>query len=118
MNLEDLVPPLELCKLIPQGEFEDSAFCWIDKGHSCVLPTDIIYPEPSPFIELRRYTIQGDEIPAPTLQEIMKKLPRTVKIDFIGEQFHIYNDVKNGYGVSNVSPVIAALTLWLKGIEK
>lgn len=26
MNLEDLVPPLELCKLIPAGEFEDSAF--------------------------------------------------------------------------------------------
>lgn len=27
-KLEELVPPLNLCKLIPQGEFEDSAFVW------------------------------------------------------------------------------------------
>jgi hypothetical protein len=27
-NLIDLVPPLELCKLISKGEFEDSAFVW------------------------------------------------------------------------------------------
>jgi hypothetical protein len=26
MNLDDIVPPLELCKLIPAGEFEDSVF--------------------------------------------------------------------------------------------
>lgn len=27
-KLESLVPPLELCKLIPAGEFADSAFIW------------------------------------------------------------------------------------------
>ena len=27
-KLENLVPPLNLCKLIPQGEFADSAFVW------------------------------------------------------------------------------------------
>lgn len=27
-KLEELVPPLELCKMIPEGEFEDSAFIW------------------------------------------------------------------------------------------
>lgn len=29
MKLEELVPPLELCKLIPEGEFEDSALMWV-----------------------------------------------------------------------------------------
>jgi hypothetical protein len=70
MSIENLVPPLELCKLIPAGEFEDSAFCWIDKEHSAVLPTEIAI-EPQPFVELRRYTIHGDEIPAPTTDEIL-----------------------------------------------
>ena len=28
MRLEDLVPPLELCKKIPAGEFADSALVW------------------------------------------------------------------------------------------
>ena len=27
-DLTDLIPPLELCKLIPSGEFEDSYFVW------------------------------------------------------------------------------------------
>ena len=28
MEIKELVPSLELCKLIPQGEFADSAFIW------------------------------------------------------------------------------------------
>ena len=28
-NLESIVPPLELCKQIPEGEFEDSALVWV-----------------------------------------------------------------------------------------
>lgn len=28
MTVEDLVPPLELCKQIPEGEFAESAFVW------------------------------------------------------------------------------------------
>lgn len=75
MKLEDLVPPLELCKLIPKGEFEDTAFCWLVKDYACVLPTSQIYPVKTPFVELRRYTVKGDYIPAPTLEEIMEKLP-------------------------------------------
>ena len=49
----------------------------------------------------------------------MAKLPCTVKTDFTGDEFHIYNDVKNGYGVSNKKPATAALKLWLKlkGVE-
>ena len=33
MKLEDLVPPLELCKLIPAGEFADSAFGHFDADY-------------------------------------------------------------------------------------
>ena len=29
-NLTELVPSLELCKLIPAGEFTDSAFVWLE----------------------------------------------------------------------------------------
>ena len=28
MKIEELVADLELCKRIPEGLFEDSAFCW------------------------------------------------------------------------------------------
>ena len=28
-KLESIVPPLELCKQIPAGEFEDSALVWL-----------------------------------------------------------------------------------------
>ena len=28
-NLKSIVPPLELCKQIPTGEFEDSALVWV-----------------------------------------------------------------------------------------
>ena len=59
-KLEDLVPPLELCKLIPKGEFEDSAFVRIGNTQ---------------IIALRRsakciFTNQP-HIPAPTLEEIL-----------------------------------------------
>lgn len=122
MKLKELVPPLELCKLIPAGEFEQSALCWIDKEHAAVLPTDIA-SEQQPFIELRRYTIQGDEIPAPTLQEIIAELPPT---DSCVGYFCIYQGdnewsigdceldlyMKNGTEDSN--PATAALQVWLK----
>ena len=28
-NLKSIVPPVELCKQIPAGEFEDSALVWV-----------------------------------------------------------------------------------------
>ena len=30
-KLESIVPPLELCKQIPAGEFEDSALVWRER---------------------------------------------------------------------------------------
>lgn len=64
MNLEELVPPLELCKLIPQGEFADSVLVRI--GNSKIIA-----------LRRRAKVIFAESVhhPAPTLQEIMAELP-------------------------------------------
>lgn len=64
MKLEELVPPLELCKKIPTGEFKDSCFVWAQmyRYEECqVIPRKIV------VCDLRT-------APAPTLQEIMQEL--------------------------------------------
>lgn len=62
-NLKSIVPPLELCKRIPAGEFEDTALVWIDGNTQN--PDEV-------FVEPRRYAIDGTFIPAPTLDEILE----------------------------------------------
>ena len=64
MDLKNLVPPLELCQLIPQGEFEDSALCWVDADGWNVAPRNKV-------IDI----CHNEKHPAPTLQEIMAKIP-------------------------------------------
>lgn len=65
--LEEIVPPLELCHLIPHPHFWNSAMCWrtFNKGrkdeYTIVFPTGTLDP-------------WDDDIPAPTLQEILKEL--------------------------------------------
>ena len=57
-NLESIVPPLELCKRIPAGEFEDSALAWYNHG--------------VPILRWRDNLEKLDgvqTIPAPTLEE-------------------------------------------------
>ena len=119
--LEDIVPPLELCRLIPHPHFWNSAMCWrtFNKGrkdeYTIVFPTGTLDP-------------WDDDIPAPTVQEIMAELPDD---NGCTAWFCQHNcgewsmgncerdlHVKNGTEDSN--PAIAALKLWLKlkGIEK
>ena len=59
MKLEDLVPSYSFCKMIPRGEFGDSAFVWLKrrKKHIAV-----------------RKPYMGQSVPAPTLAEILDKL--------------------------------------------
>ena len=110
MKLEDLVPPLELCKLIPKGEFEDSALMWVED----------VPPTLTPFVEPRRYVLlEDEEIPAPTLEEIMERLHQDyIKAGaFIRSYWGCY--IINNYGdeiaeVDDNSPATAALKLWLK----
>ena len=117
-KLEDLVPPLELCKRTPEGHFEDSALVWI---------TDFVGG--NPIAEPRRYA-PYDHIaaPAPTLQEIMEELPKynenEVSLALVPSfnsdgDFRIYGEAWSvGYthkcNVTDENPAAAALKLWLE----
>lgn len=111
-KLEELVPPLELCKLIPAGEFEDSALVWIEveipqenkKEWRVVNATKTILAchNPKHF--------------APTLQEIMTVFPdwSELSVDFVNPQITL----KLKKGIIKAAPA-EVLKLWLKmkGIE-
>lgn len=116
MNLQDLVPPLELCKLIPKGEFEDSALLWFSNYHFGGW-----------HIEKRElaaaFTDNGELYPAPTLQEILKKFVVWDMKDKNNEsKGSVISGLAENYGVNNVVtkwypiPKTAeeALELWLK----
>ena len=62
-TLERIVPPLDLCKKIPEGEFKDSALVWVDGNTQN--PDEV-------FVEPRRYAVDGTHRPAPTLDEILE----------------------------------------------
>ena len=83
-NLESIVPPLELCKQIPAGEFEDSALVWVyddvvgflcrtsgcEQIHKKEWQLEHNHPRK---IAIRRKS--GHEIyPAPTLAEILESI--------------------------------------------
>lgn len=104
-NLESIVPPLELCKQIPEGEFEDSALVF---RPYCIKGDEKVCPR------TQYEVVVGDRpVPAPTLEEILGYLS-DIGVKFcqcwirIGSQLLDY-------------PVYAeaALRLWfkVKGIE-
>ena len=83
-NLESIVPPLELCKQIPAGEFEDSSLVWVyddvvgflcrtsgcEQIHKKEWQLEHNHPRK---IAIRRKS--GHEIfPAPTLAEILESI--------------------------------------------
>lgn len=129
MKLEELVPDLELCKRIPDGEFEDSAFCWrwvwqtgfICRESGCQQHSGWVWQiEKCNAGRFQRCRARGEQIfPAPTLEEILKKL----KISTIcGVEHHGDFFVSNRHVGCFVEKAGAntALKLWmkLKGIEE
>lgn len=66
MNLQEIVPPLDLCKQIPKGEFKDSFFCYV----WCSFREEYIICK-SDWEHTQDFCC-----PAPTLQEILEDLPR------------------------------------------
>lgn len=105
MKLEELVPPLELCKLIPAGEFEETVFSYL-------VPTKTT-DEYSEIINTCIKEAWTDDIgyecyPAPTLEEIVTEAGKT--FDMV---------IKRRTG-ANQSLVTNALKQWLKlkGIEE
>lgn len=65
MELEELVPDIELCKLIPEGEFADSCFVRIG--------TDTIIPRSD--VRIVNGKMQSGIYPAPTLPELLLACP-------------------------------------------
>ena len=115
MNIQDVVPPLELCKLIPEGEFKDSAFLWFSNYHFGGW-----------HIEKRElavaFTDNGELCPAPTLQEVLEKLPWNFEFS------HCYKEVPTEKYITIVGTEIgeigntaveSAMLTWLnlKGIK-
>jgi hypothetical protein len=101
MNLKNLVPPLELCKLIPAGEFADSYFVYMepDGRTSLTMPHSREYANAT-VIEWRKTS--WILYPAPTLQEILED----------GDPIYELH-VKHKPG-ANQSMVSNALKAWLK----
>ena len=69
-NLQDLVPPLELCRQIPKGKFCSSLFVW-----------ERVYGEGGgqypPIVNLRRDALYRNIIaPAPTMEEILREMAK------------------------------------------
>lgn len=75
-NLESIVPPLELCKQIPEGEFEDSALVW-EKTEKYFQATEIIDYE---YKVVARDESKGG-FPAPTLEEVLEAIGKVENWD-------------------------------------
>lgn len=123
-KLENLVPPVDLCKLIPAGEFEDAAFAWVLSdvvGFVCRTSGceqvsgkqwQLTRSNASRIIRARK---RGEQIfPAPTLQEILAQLNES-EVWHVNASLHFCKkDRKYKY------PSDDALKIWLvwKGIWK
>lgn len=132
-ELKDLVPPLELCKLIPAGEFADSALmceAMIGMASRQVLDIRIIPRQKitnNPYVDRklgREYYIY----PAPTFDEILDELHKCQEDVFVkwseiayhGWLVNAYSHGRNeDYQAHDERKTTAALKLWLKlkGIE-
>jgi hypothetical protein len=120
MTLEKLVPPLELCKLIPAGEFEKSVFIWMEVEASATMEKTWSLMQGTPYARQR----PNRKIPAPTLQEIMEVLPHDdayndLLIGYSGKVdkltgWHIYYNGDRNRHCYDQSAATAALRLWLK----
>ena len=75
-NLESIVPPVELCKQIPEGEFEDSALVW-EKSEKYFQATEIIDYE---YKVVARDESKGG-FPAPTLEDVLEAIGKVENWD-------------------------------------
>ena len=111
-NLEDIVPPLELCRKIPKGEFADSALVW----HSGDYFKSYVEERCEGDVEHRWFGI----FPAPTLAEILAALDSALdNVEAFSTEPRVLWCVKVDAGKfterseCDVNPATAALRLWL-----
>lgn len=115
--LEKIVASLELCKLIPAGEFEDTALMWRERigNFSRDVWVKIRAPED---ISYKVESAEVNYFPAPTAEEIMEKLDEPVLWRSDNGKWNCSCNcnvsTRNGKSASD-----CALWLWLKlkGIE-
>ena len=116
-TLESIVPPLDLCLKIPQGQFADSALVW---WGACVYPR--LYPDGVRFNTLWH---KKGTTPSPTLQEILVELKDEEAFVLFGKhkndrKWHAYCNHPDGYVDSRIpaedrdNPATASLKLWLE----
>ncbi len=116
-GLEKIVASLELCKLIPAGEFEDTALVWRERIGNISRDDRVKIREPEDI----SYKVESTEVnyfPAPTLVEILKKIPDCVEVIRMKEHNHCMK--ATGLPLVHESSLAdCALRLWLmvKGIE-
>lgn len=107
--LKKIVPPMELCKKIPNGKFNESGLFWKPfedrAGGSVLIRID------AKFNVKRNNSL----IPAPTLEEIMNDLPDDVNVRMkLGKNGRRYFQV-SWYSEAKwtTNPAAQALRLWL-----
>lgn len=122
-KLENIVPPLELCKQIPAGEFEESALVWEVYHYQYTIDPYVISRETS---ETTRGKGLESVYPAPTLAEILAELPEaidtpedeffslSVRQDFGDDGKPLFWIGYNNTCEKDANPAAAALRLWLR----
>ncbi len=133
-ELKSIVPDLELCKLIPKGEFPDSVMVWVtaDECRDAVENRTQI----EAVLKGNDYINKPMLYPAPTLAEILAELPDDIVEEDTGHVVEwlmlsrSWDRNQGGYEICydgdprmwrerDSNPANAALRLWLRyrGIE-
>lgn len=132
-KLESIVPPLELCKQIPAGEFEDSALVWRDCSCRGYYVSERFAGEASDCRGEQKFDYAGNvapvimkaTLPAPALAEILAKLPFTDGsnrtpiccgrwVDDLSMWVVGYRNIDELRETDKNNPAAAALRLWLR----
>ncbi len=131
-NLKSIVPPVELCRMIPAGEFEDSALVYrFDHQQAGKMFPEtnederFFYVEEREMVEFAQRNMVNPPpmFPAPTLEEIRRKL-RNLSIVPGDDLIHVSCKIDPENWVSAIAVnendvTAAALRLWfeVKGIN-
>ena len=121
-GLEKIVAGLELCKLIPAGEFEDSALVWRERIGNFSRDNWVKFRAPEDI----SYKVESAEVnyfPAPTLAEIRREL-RNLSVNVIDGAITVSCRIdpdetlyETAGDDNDVTAVALRLWLKLKGIE-
>ena len=105
-NLESIVPPLDLCKMIPAGEFENTALVWDIHGKFDKWHVEKRVKRSVRFGDYGRMSSPHADIPAPTLEEILEAYMEIKEWDTV--------TITRPVG-DNARLVDTALKRWFKG---